>query len=314
MATLLSASATGCSNIISAVITDSYVASTGTATIVCTNTNRGIGDSIEVSLQGTKMFEGYVKNIDLQESERVYTITAANVLIRAVDYFLASTNPDAPFTRSSIKLEALVGALMAEAGLTSFTGQNSGFTLGVINPVEVNLTSAYDYSKFLASLVAFSLYADKNGTVHLDDTKPYPNGGGSVATLTKANSVSMNYSKSDRDLRNRVVVYGAPGIYAEAKASSPYLPAGFYKSIVIATPVLDTMSLANQTANYNLSLFNRLTRRVTVSTVGNTNIQCRDDITVNNSDLGLSDTVMVYSVEHNWSKTGYLTNIEGRLS
>lgn len=319
MTDYLDCSATGCSNIQSAVVTDSYVASTSTATIICANSNRDVGDSIEVSLGYTgnkpKVFEGYVKSVELKEPERLYTITAANVLIRAVDYFLASTNPDTPFSRNHISAENLVGDLMAEAGITNYTGQASGLTLGIEDDIEVNLASAYDFSRFLADLLAFHIYADVNGKVHFDDTKPYPTGGGSVATLNKTNTISMVYSESDRDLRNRVVVYGSDGIFASSQQSSPHLPSGFYKSVVIASPtIIHSSSVAKQIANYNLNKLNRLTKRVSIAAIGNPSIQCRDNVQVVNSDLGLNDTAFVYSVEHNFSKAGYITSIEGRLA
>lgn len=317
MASTLTASASGCSNILSVVVSDSFVASTSTATIICVGTSKGIGDSISVSLGYTgnnqTVFSGYVKSVDRKEPERLYTITAANVLIRAVDYFLASTNPNNPFTRDHIKVEALVEDLMNEAGLSSFSGGNTGLTLGINTEVEVNLVSAYDYSKFLAGLVAWQLYADNSGTVNLKNIKPYSTGGGSAATLNDSNITNINYSRSDRDLRNRVVVYGDEGVFAEAKSASPYLPGGFYKSTVIATPGVGlTNFYAQKAANFNLSLLNRLTKRISVSIIGDPGIECRDEVTVNKSDIGVTGNWRVYSIEHSWSNTGYITNMELR--
>ena len=317
MANYLDATIAGVTGIISIVFSDSFVASTSTVTIVAKNTSKGVGDSISVNMgyssNKPKVFQGYVKSIDLHEAERTYTIVAANELIRAIDYFLASTNPENPFTRSNITVESLVGDLMSEAGISSYSGQSTGLTLGINTEVQVNLTSSYDYSKFLASLVAFQLYADDSGTVHLADIKPYSSGGSSVATLSNSNIISIDYSISDRDLRNRVVVYGDEGVFAEAKATSPYLPSGFYKSVVIAAAGLGmSTSQAQSAANFNLTLLNRLTKRVTVSIIGDPDIQCRDEVTVNKSDIGVTGKWRVYSIEQNWSKTGFLTNMELR--
>jgi hypothetical protein len=313
VATQLSCSVPGASGINSAVVSDSFVAATSTATVICTGTSKNVGDAIEVNIQGNKVFEGYVKAVDLKAPEKLYTITAANVLIRAVDYFLASTNPDTPFSRSNISAEDLVGDLMEEAGITAYTGQASGLTLGVTEPIEINLTSAYDYSRFLSDLLAFHLYADINGTVHFDETKPYYTGGGIAATIGTDDTISINYSISDRDLRNRVVVYGMEGVFADAKASSPYLPAGFYKSVVIASPVIYSDGIASQIANYNLNMLNRLTQRISVSIIGNSDINCLDNVHINNSDVGVNNDVIVYACEHNFSRAGYITSIEGRF-
>lgn len=318
MANILYQSVSGCSNVISVNVSDSHSAATATATVVCLSSSLDIGDSISINLGYTgnhqRVFSGYVKQINRSQSPTQYEITCANAMIRAVDFFLVSTNPSTPFSRQNIKAEDLVGDLMAEAGLTNYDGDNSSFTFMTQGePLEVNLTSVYDYCKFIADILAWHIYADDDGQVHFLNRLPFPNGDSSVASLNGDDMISASFFRSDRDLRNRVVVYGRGGIYAEAKSSSPYLPSGFYKSVVIAAPqVISTQGQAQSAANFNLSKLNRLTIGGTLSIVGNPAISARSCVNVSRSDIGMSGQFYVYGCEHDWSKEGYKTNLDLR--
>jgi len=318
MADTLYASVTDTSRPISVQLTDSHSAQVANAVIVAESTGLDIGDSVSVDLgynssHGT-LFTGFVKSIERKEPTRLYTISASNVLVRAMDYFIVSADPDNPFSRSNIKAEILVRDVLALAGITSFTYDPTSFTFAIYNPVEVNITSAYDYSKFIASLLAWSLYADKNGLTHFEDRKPYVMpGDSSSGTLDNSNILEIAYSVSEKDLRNRVVVYGAGDISADVSASSPYLPAGFYKSVLVSAPdVIDTQSMASQAAAYNLVLYNRLTKRINCSVVGSSSYEARKVYTVNKSDIGATGDWYVYGITHNWSRAGYLTAMELR--
>lgn len=319
MAQVLSATCTNTSNIEAVQFSDSHVAPTSTAIVTALSTTLQIGDSATVFIgyvgDTFKCITGYVKNIEHKEPERKYIITISNVLVRAVDYFIASANPEEPFSRQNITAEDLIQDILELSGLTSFDMEATSFTFAINNPVEVNLTSAYDYAKFLANIIAYTLYADTDGTVHLINRRPYPVGAeASDYTWTDPTEiVNATYDKSDHDLRNKVIVYGTSGIFAESSASSPYLPAGFYRTVVVAAPgVIDSQSMAEQAADYNLEIFNRLTQRVELVLVGQTGILPRTIATIDVDDLGLDGSWYVYSVEHNWSKAGYLTTVELR--
>jgi phage protein D len=315
----LTATATGCSNIISIVVSDSFTSPTSTAQIICEDTTRDVGDSITIVMgyvgDTFTAFTGYVKEVELKEPEQFYTLTCANVMIRAVDFFIASDTPENPFTRSNITAEDLIQDILEEAGLTSFSMASTSFTFAVHNPVEVNLTGAYDYARFLSDIIAYNLYADNAGTVHLINRRPYPVGGDtSVATFDSAETISATYTVSDRDLRNKVIVYGTGSIHATASASSPYLPAGYYRTVVVAAPgVIDEQSMANQAADYNLDLLNKLTYKVSISVIGRTGIFARECVDIDLPSIGINnEQFFVYAMEHNWSKGGYVTNLDVR--
>lgn len=318
MADVLDCSVTDTSNVISISVTDSHVSPTSTAVITAENTSLDIGDSVTVSLgyvgDTFVALTGFVKNIEYKEPERAYTITCSNVLARAIDFFIASDNPDEPFSRQNISAEDLIGDLLELAGITSYSPDPTSFTFAINNPVEVNLTSCWDYCHFLANIIAFILYADNGGVTRLKDRRPYPvMGDTSSYTFNVNNVIEASYDKSDKDIRNKIIVYGSAGISAIASASSPYLPPGFYRTVVVAAPgVIDSQSMADQAADYNLELLNRLTQSVNLSVIGMTGVVPRTIATVTLPSIGVTGDWYVYGVEHNWSKAGYITNLELR--
>lgn len=314
----LNCTVTGTTGIISVQITGSHSAQTATAQVEAIATTLDIGSYIEIYLgyvgDTALVFTGYVKSVEIKEPTKTYYLTCADVLVKAMDYFIASNNPDAPFKRKNIKAENLVRDVLALANITNYTGDNTLFTFGINNDVEVNLTSSYDYSRFIADILAYILYADLTGKVHFTRRLPYIVGGDvPVGTLTIADATSMSYSKTDKDLRNRVVVYGAEGIFAEAKATSPYLPAGFYKTVVVAAPtVFDNTNMAQQSADYNLALLNKLTYNCNATIIGNPHLQPRTAITVVNQSLGISGNWYVFGVTHSFTSAGYTTGLDLR--
>jgi hypothetical protein len=320
MTDILYSSCTGTTNIISVSFADSHVAATSTATITAINTSLEIGDSATVYIgysgDNFKCITGYVKNIELKEPEKQYVISIANVLVRALDYFIASDDPEQPFSRRNITAEDLIQDILELSGLSSFDMESTSFTFAINNPVEVNLTGCYDYAKFLANIIAFTLYADNDGTIHLINRRPYPVGAEPAdytITVSGDDILESSYEKSDHDIRNKVLVYGSDGISAHAQATSPYLPSGYYRTVVVAAPgVIDTQSMAQQSADYNLEILNRFTQKVTIQMKGQTSIFPRTIADVTIADLGVSGTWYVYSVQHDWSKSGYTTTMELR--
>jgi hypothetical protein len=319
MANKLYASVTNCSDISAITVSDNHSAPTAQATIQCTTCTLDVGSSVSIDLGYTTahntVFSGYVKSVQRSQSPTQYEITCANVMVRAVDYFIASSDPDSPYSKKNITAEAVIGDLMAMAGLTHYHGNTSYFTFATRGGViEVNLVSAYDYSKFIADLIAWHIYADSTGAVYFLKRDPFPQGGDvSIATLNNSNLTDISYWRSDRDLRNRVVVYGAEDVYATAQAASAYLPAGFYKSVAVAAPtVIDTNTMAQLSADYNLALLNRLTVGGSATIIGDSTITCRSCVTVDKSDIAMTGLFYVYGCEHSWSKDGYKTQMELR--
>jgi hypothetical protein len=314
----LYATCTNTSNIISVTFSDSHLAPTSNATVTAISSTLDIGDSVSVYIgyvgENFKCITGFVKNIEVKEPEKFYTITIANSLIRAVDFFIASSDPENPFSRQNISAENLIGDLLEEAGITNYVPDSTSFTFAINNPVEVNLTGCYDYCHFLANIIAFNLYADNDGQVHLINRRPYPVGGEPndyVFAVSGGKILEASYTKSDHDIRNKVIVYGSGGIHEEASASSPYLPAGFYRSVVVAAAgVIDSSSMASQAASYNLALLNRLTEKVSITMEGTIDVFPRKIAEVTIPDISISGDWYVFAVEHRWDRSGYITLVD----
>ena len=309
--------ATNTSNIQSINVVGSHGMQNSTATIEATTTSLNLGDTVTVDVGYSDahavVFTGLVKGIQKSEQPIQYTITAIDTLIRAMDFFIVSSSPESPFTRQNISAENLIGDVLALSGLTNYEGDSTYFTLAIHNPVEVNLTSAYDYCKFITDLVAWHLYSDINGKVWFVDRKPYVMGGdSSYKTITLPSILSANYAQDANNLRNRVVMYGAEGITAEASASSPYLPAGFYKSAVVSAQIIDSQTYADQCVAYNLALYNRLTRSVTLSVDGDSTLVPRRVLTLNTGITELDHDWYIYGASHSVNTGGFTTDLELR--
>jgi hypothetical protein len=319
---------TGMSNLFSVEVNSSHSASTATAIITCGNISVDIGDEISVDIGSMdnhqEIFTGYVKQVERKIPDDVYIITAKDKMVRALDYYFASSNPESPFSRSNILAEDLVQDVLAVAGLTSFTADNTFFTFatGEVN-AEVNLVSAYDYANGIADLLAYGLWCDINGTVHFENRKPYPMTGtsgqpgddfnetlewNSNYTFTDSNLLGIRYKYDERELRNRIVVYGSSGIYAEASQSSPYLPSGFYKTAVLSSHIIT--GNAQDIADYNLDLMNRLTYEVECEIEGNPGLAARQLIHLDQSYIsGINTNWYAFAVDHKWSRSGYINSL-----
>ncbi len=328
----LYASIPGFSNLISVNVATQHEQSVSTATIECIGEpTKGIGDEVNIDLGFTDyhghIFKGYIKQIEKSAPPHVYKVTCHDVMAQAVDYFFVPTNPDQPFRRQNIKAEKLIEDVLREAGLTTFDFDDTQFTFAVTPDVyaEVKLISAYDYAKGIADILAWHLWADENGVIKFKNRKPYfmdsSDPGTSqpgwvndtpIKTLTGADNINVSYVRHERDLRNRVVVVGAPGIFAEAKAESPYLPPGFYKTAALFWPILDSQDMADKAASYNLNLLNRLSVEIQCNVLGDYQLLAHKAVSVNLSNPSISDNFYIFYAEHSWSASGYTTTLQLR--
>jgi hypothetical protein len=127
------------------------------------------------------------------------------------------------------------------------------------------------------------------------------------------NIIDFNYNISEKELRNRVVVYGTTGVFVDARASSPYLPEGFYKTTVVGSTAIDSQNMAEDAASYNLAMLNRLTRRISTRIIGDADLSARNVILVNESRTGINENCYIYSCNHTWSSDGFITSLELRI-
>ena len=338
----LYASVTGMSGIESISVSTGHSSSTATAQITTINKTVNIGDhisSIDIGYESNhaKVMQGYVKNIVRQLPNDTYVITVKDDLIRATDFFIVPTNPDDSFKRHNITAESLVQQVIALSGLTDFTYDATSFTFATKSgsEVEVKLTTSYDFCKMIADLLTWHLWCDNTGQVHFENRKPYVmlskpeqvahdadvaiNVGNPIDDTTIINA---RYSETDRDLRNKVIVHGGPGIFAEAKSATSWnpltetwdqiLPNDFYKSMALISHFIDNQSMADKAVDYNLDLYNKLTVSAQLVAEGNPAFLARNVIEVDEAKLGLTGNWYIFLAEHNWSRAGYTMELELR--
>lgn len=317
---------TNSSGIISVVVAESHDGSSANATFEVTTTSLDIGDLVEIDLGYTdnhsQVFRGYVKQINRQVPNNTYSILASDVMIRAMDYFIAESNPEQPLKYSNISAESLIGSLMAKAGLTNYDGQTSYFTFGVQKEFEINLVPVFEYCRAIADNLTWTIWADSNGQIHFRNRKPYvmvneypentqpgwqadSNTTGYV--LYDYLSLDQDVSTSEKNLRNRVVVYGSESLHAEASRSVSMLPPGFYKTAVLSNSagMIDTTELAQKIADYNLDLFCRYTEEFRVTVLGDPILRARTCIDTDLTRLGISGLWYVANCEHVLNSGGY---------
>jgi hypothetical protein len=313
--TKLYASVTNTTDVTSVTVSESHNSPSASLVINAINTTLDIGNAISVDLgyadNHEHIFSGWVKQIEKQVPDNTYVITCNDEMIKAVDYFIASNTPDNCYKARNISAEDLVGDLLEMAQITNYTHDTTYFSFGITRDVEINLVSSYDMCKTIADILAYSIWCDPQGQAHFEDRRPYIMAGDVFGTPASG-ILNITHRKSDRDLRNRVVVYGAEGIYASAEAESPYLPSGFRKTVVVASPWIDDQDMADDACSYNLDKFNRLTEEISVEILGNPDLHARHILSIDETHTGVSGNWYIYSCEHKWGEGGYTTSLELR--
>lgn len=311
---------TGCGNVQSVSVSSSYSQMSASATIECTTTTLGMGDSVSIDLGYTDnhalVFNGYVKQIEKRNPDGTIALTCYDELIKAADFFIAADDPEAPFQRNNITSLPLIEDLLALASITNVDDNEPTptFTWGTnADGVRFNLQTVADAVQFIASTTGNMVYADTSGVVYFSDRKPYIVDG-DTATLTFADSgsssniISCVYQRSNEKTRNKIVVYGKTPLTASASASNPYLVVD--QTVVIAHEMLDTQAICDGTASVNLTMLNRLTESYELEVLGDPAIQPRSIATITETFSGASNRkVFIYRVEHMWNRDGYICSL-----
>jgi len=257
------------------------------------------------------IFTGYIDAITETRMPGIYRLEGRDIVKRAMEHFIVTTDLENPWSRNNIPAENLVRDLLAEAGITNYSGDATSFTFGVSCPAEFNLIAAWDAVTQVCNILAYNCYA-KNGTVYFKRVTPVP-AETATKTLTIGNSgniLTEEYSRSTDNLRNKVVVFGRPPIYAERSIVSPHLPSGFYKTAIVSSELIDLQSMADSSAEYNLALYNKLTESVSIEIAGDYTVRARDTVEIIEPFLSMyGDKWFVFSVSHNLSERGYITRL-----
>lgn len=310
----LYASVTGVTNPIRIDVNEGYKSASSYCEVECLSTTLSLGDAVNVDIGYTgdngRVFTGYVKEISKPRPEGTTILTCFDEYVRAQDYLLVSDDPATPFSRTNIDATDLVEDLLNEAGITSYNGTTSNFIF--TNPT-FNLVKIADAVTQVANVIAWNIWADETGTVHFADRPFYVTGSDSpdhtFVTGDSGQLLTVENTTSEDDLRNKVVVFGDKQIEATASAVSPYLPTDFYKTAVIASPLITSESQAQDSADFNLDLYNRLTKQATVEVIGDYSIHRNQIATVTETETGISGDWFIYNAAHAWGIDGYTVRL-----
>lgn len=307
----ISASVPGCTNIRQISLRDTIQQASSIIEVKCRSHSLSIGSAaspIQMGYAGslqTVMTNGIVKKIEYERPAHLYTITIYDQLVLASDYFVVSDD-GSDITVSNETAEALVGRLLTMSGVTgSYSSDTSGFTFGLPDPIKIEPTRAWQYIEYINRVTGFTTYALPNGNIVFSSRKPYIGGGdtpsvnygvGNSGTLLRVRN-----SESEEGLRNKVIVIGADPIRAVASASSPYLPANYYKKMIISHPLISNQSIADAAAALNLTTFNRLTRQVHIESLGTQPARSRAIVSVEDPASSLSSSDYWVVMGSNWT-------------
>lgn len=278
------------------IITDDYL---GTS----------LGDLISVQLGFDEtgkgvVFKGYVQSINSEKLPGQYVVEANDILIKAVEHMIVSTDLEHPWKRVNITMEDLVHDLLDEAGITNYEGDVSTFTLATGDtPVEFQFVFAMDAINTVAGIIAWHVYADQTGKVWFKDIKAAPSGApAAVYTVGAAgNLIMISRNTSTDNLRNKVIVFGEGEIRSEVSAASPYLPAGFHKTAVISSVLINSQWMSDRSAQFNFDAWNKLTETISVEALGDWERHARETVTVTDTFTGTSGDWFVRDITHSFT-------------
>jgi hypothetical protein len=287
---------------------------TTTATIEADSTTLDLSSSVTIDMGYSDahevLFSGYVKRIEHLRPDGTVRITAYDTLVRAVDLFIASDDPEKPFTEHSVSSKTFVNDLLGLAGLPGVvTGEPSPvFTWGTNEDgAKINLQSVSDALSFICQITGNIIYATVLGNIHFEYRPPYIVGGDTSSyTFSNANSniSSILLEETNDPTRNVVKVYGKTPLTAKAVAGLGALVVD--QTAVIAHELLDTDSICQATANVNLTLLNRISKTFTVTAIGDTSIRARNIATVSDAFVHpAAKEVYIFRANHMWSSSGY---------
>lgn len=315
---------TNISDLISLEVSGSAGAACATFSFTTLSGGYSIGDGIYISMGvggnvGT-VLTGYVDTVTLENPPGSYRIEGRDKLALALDYFIVVASldeadffnvcPGSPGNYTPVSPSAAISAILALCGLSGGGGIGVGWTIGTVEDgAPFQLISAWDAIQQICSIGAWKVWCDGSGGIQAGSIWDTGGGGGAFSTGDGGNIISCSYGTSNEDLRNKVVVIGAPnpanGYYgATASAASPYLPAGLYKTVVVSTDLIGSDDQAQASANANLTALNKLSRVTTVEAEGNSGVSMYSSVSVSELFTG-AEGGMVTSFTHTIGSNGY---------
>jgi len=275
-----------------------------------------VGTEVVGKIGTAKMFTGRIKSIIRRRPENIYEFMAQDRLTYAVEYWFVPESIDKPsFSRSNIDHLTLTRQILNEASIGDEYIQDDWspyptfqFATGP-EPLKINIASAWDVVSWICTITGMHVYADADGIIHLSRIADEPSGDPTNAFTTGnlGNMKTVEWVRSDENLRNSVHVFGRSGVHKKAQASSPYVPVGFYKTVVISYEMIDNDEMAQETADINLARLNKLTESCVVEAIGNVGVLARQTVSITDPLAGISGNWFLTQIAHRVDAQGGYT-------
>lgn len=276
------------------------------------------------------VFYGNVKAVTRRRPQNIYEYSCQDFLTRAVEYYFAPENAlSNAYTVSNINHIDLTKKILEFATLTNFVNDwpvdnkytglpatTFQFATGPV-PVEIKIASAWDVITWICDITGSYVWADNAGAVHLglvwDEVAPSGETiSGEFFTGWGGNMKSIEYSRSDENLRNRVVVFGRDNTVYDVKESSPWVvDPTFYKTAIISYEFIDNYDMAKETGDINIHRLNKLTESCIIEAMGDPSINTAQVVSITDPKCGLSGSWFLAQCRHSISKSGYTLRMTG---
>lgn len=284
-----------------------------------------IGTPITATLSSNGVMRnivGKIKAMTRRRPENTYEFAACDIVTQPAEYWFIPPDINGAWEKSNISHTALSIAILKQAGLVDAQIQNDWpveyptfqFATGP-EPVKIRIASAWDVISWICQITGMHAYADDAGVIHLSRIWDEPGAVVSrVFEKTTWKLKTIQYSRSDENLRNQVAVFGREGVSLKTAKSADtpagsgkyYLPTGFYKTAIISYELIDNDSMAQETADINLQRLNKLTESCIIETVGDPTIDIRQTVTVTDPKSDVSGDWFVTQCTHSISPaSGY---------
>ncbi len=307
---------------------EDFNAASSTFTLVTNTSGFSINEAVNISMgyvgdTSVMMTGGFVDSITADRPPGTYRIEGRDRLKQATDFFIVEAsmveedffNPR--LDNGSSSPEDIVGDILDECGL--LTGQDldstgGAWTFGTAEEgTPFQLKTAWDAIQEVTMIGVWKVWVKPSGGIRFAQVIPEPGvSSGSLTTGDSGNLLRVSYSKSDLNLRNKVVVIGAPFPGPEfeyytgtASAGSPYLPVGYYKTAVISTDLLTDGVECFNSAVLNRDKLNKLTEGITFVAEGDQDIHIMDTLNITEAFSGTSGSWFVDDITHSVDSNGY---------
>jgi len=299
--------------------------------VVAQSCSLGIGGEVSIVAgfadgSYTLINGGLIDTITAERPPGVYRVTGRDKLKLAIDNFIVSADldesaffnasPGEPGNYELVTPGEVIDAILAECGLEGATGgAGEGWLLGTVEKgTPFQLVSAWDAIQQVCSIGAWKVWCTASGNIRFNSIFEPGGGGGSLTTGDSGQVLSCSHGSSDEDLRNKIVVIGAPnpdgGYYsATASAASPYVPGG-YKTAVVSTDLIGSDEQAEASAVANLAALNKLTEITTAEATG-IGLELYGSVSVSESFTG-GGGGMITSITHSIDDNGYRVRLRAK--